>query len=198
MKKFLLAILLAQISGNAMALGSGNIGISCWLVPQECQSAESDGSCTSSICRSCSGISAPSIPTGYTGSVGTIGVRTSCASNGQTFSCKCGADTSSSAYTIKCASGYYGTASYSYSNGHNFSGCTKCPANATCAGGNGSGFVCAQGYYKDGNACSRCPSFGTTAGTGSTTKTQCYLPSGTTFSESVGSGTYTANCPYVN
>lgn len=193
MRKFLLAILLAQISGGAMAL----TGLSCWYTPSSCQFASADSSCTSSICTSCNG-GAPSIPTGYTGNVGIVGVQTSCSPDGQTYSCYCGADTSSSAYTLKCASGYYGTASYSYNYGHNFSGCTKCPANATCAGGNGSTFVCARGYYKNGNICSQCPSSGTTTGVGATLITQCYLPSGTTFSESVGSGTYTANCFYAN
>ena len=46
----------------------------------------------------------------------------------------------SSCTTYRCNSGYYGTARSASS------GCTKCPSNATCAGGNGSTFVCAKGY----------------------------------------------------
>lgn len=93
--------------------------------------------------------------------------------------------------TYSCASGYYGTATSP------FAGCTKCPDNAICAGGNGSGFACAKGYYKNGSTCSQCPPSGTTTGTGATAITDCYLPSGTTFSESTGSGTYTADCKYT-
>lgn len=70
---------------------------------------------------------------------------------GYTYSITCGSacDTSKQ---YKCASGYYGTA-----NTAGTGGCTKCPANATCAGGNGSTFICNSGYYKNGSACTACP-----------------------------------------
>ncbi len=41
----------------------------------------------------------------------------------------------------ECAAGYYGTATSSSA------GCTKCPANATCAGGNDSTYSCNVGYW---------------------------------------------------
>lgn len=97
--------------------------------------------------------------------------------------------------TYTCASGYYGTATSASA------GCTACPDNATCDGGNGSTFKCDVGYYKNGTACTRCPSsggvYGTTAAIGATDITECYLPSGTTFSDTGGSGTYTGNCHYA-
>lgn len=193
MKKFVF-VFLCGLTQGAYGLG----GITCWFSPAQCPSAAEGPGCTSSICSSCGG-GMPTIPTGYTGGVGTVGVQTRCDSS-SVYSCYWGADTSSSLYTLACASGYYGTASYTYNGGHTFSGCTKCPSNATCAGGNGSAFVCAKGYYKSGTACSRCPSsggvYGTTASTGATAITQCYLPSGTEFSDDTGSGTYTGNCYY--
>ena len=51
----------------------------------------------------------------------------------------------------KCGKGYYGTAT------SETSGCTKCPANATCT--NGIIFNCNSGWYENdaGNGCSPCP-----------------------------------------
>ena len=60
---------------------------------------------------------------------------------------------------------------------------------------------CAVGTFKSTTgtgACESCPSSGgiagTTASTGAKAKTECYLPSGTSFSDGTGSGTYTGNC----
>ncbi|MDE6481825.1 MAG: hypothetical protein K2L25_03350 [Alphaproteobacteria bacterium] len=103
--------------------------------------------------------------------------------------------------SYKCNSGYYGTATSA------LSGCTKCPSNATCAGGNNSTFKCNKGYYKNGTSCSLCPFFsipnnmiqtGTTSGTGATAITECYIPSGSEFSDTSGSGSYTGDCYYTN
>lgn len=110
--------------------------------------------------------------------------------------------TSCSACTsYKCNSGYYGTATSA------LSGCTKCPSNATCTGGNNSTFKCNKGYYKNGTSCSPCPFFripnnmiqtGTTSGIGATAITECYIPSGSEFSDTSGSGSYTGDCYYIN
>ena len=95
--------------------------------------------------------------------------------------------------TYACASHCYGTAKSASS------GCAICPANATCNGGKT--FSCNKGYYKDGTSCKQCPSSGGIAGTtknsGATSITECYLPSGTSFSDSYGSGTYTSDCYYT-
>ena len=91
--------------------------------------------------------------------------------------------------TYKCAAGYYGTATSA------LAGCTKCPDNATCSGGNGSTYVCNSGTYKAYGACASCPSPGTSPA-GSTSISSCYIPSGTTGSDGSGTYKYTANCYY--
>lgn len=87
--------------------------------------------------------------------------------------------------TYSCNSGYYGTAvSASF-------GCTACPAFATCAGGNGSTFSCNAGYFKDGAGCASCATAtgnnSATSAAGAAAITDCYLPKGTTGSDSTGS-----------
>lgn len=73
----------------------------------------------------------------------------------------------------------------------------KC-AYATCE------YQCNKGYYGSGQSCTRCPSssssivYGTTAANGATAITECYLPSGTIFSDGTGSGTYAGDCYYTN
>ena len=67
-------------------------------------------------------------------------------------------------------------------------------------------YRCAVGYYGSStngtSGCTKCPTSGgisgTTAAAGSTSITSCYLPSGSNFSETSGSGTYTGNCYYKN
>lgn len=67
-------------------------------------------------------------------------------------------------------------------------------------------YRCAVGYYGSStngtSGCTRCPAsggiYGTTAAAGSTVITSCYIPSGSSFSDSTGSGTYTGNCYYKN
>lgn len=74
--------------------------------------------------------------------------------------------------------------------------CKKTVLKASCE------YQCKQGYYGSGQSCTRCPSsggvYGTTALAGATAITECYLPSGTAFSDSTGSGTYTDKCYYTN
>lgn len=86
-------------------------------------------------------------------------VETTCsATNVLNCTCKSGVT------QYECAAGYYGTATSASSTG-----CTKCPANATCAGGNESTYSCNSGYWattetvKNGmlsvttNVCKACP-----------------------------------------
>ena len=64
-------------------------------------------------------------------------------------------------------------------------------------------YRCAAGYYgtstNGSTGCTKCPSSGGVAGlsaAGSKAITSCYIPSGSSFSDSTGSGTYTGNCYY--
>lgn len=61
-------------------------------------------------------------------------------------------------------------------------------------------FTCIQGYYRDKMECKRCPSsggvYGTTKSSGATSITECYIPSGTEFSDSSGTWEYGQNCHY--
>lgn len=189
MKQLITTAVICAACTNAYGLG-----FQCYFVPSECSMAQADSSCadicTTSVCPR--GQSAK-LPAGYTGSV-TIGVQTQC-NDTNSYSCKCGMSTASK---LSCASGYYGTPQYVYYRGDAFSGCVKCPANtATCSG---TTFTCARGYYKDGNKCTRCPSsdgvYGTTALSGATSITQCYIPSGSQMSDNTGTYTYTSNCYY--
>lgn len=58
-------------------------------------------------------------------------------------------------------------------------------------------YRCIADYYGSNGNCTPCPSSGTSA-TGSTAITSCYIPSGSRFSDSTGSGTYTDKCYYKN
>lgn len=87
-------------------------------------------------------------------------------------------------------------------------------------GGGGTGCVattkeyisCNAGYYLtkslyagEGMICKRCPSYkdgngntayGTTVSNNKSGVTSCYIPSGSTFSDTTGKGKYTGNCYY--
>ncbi|MCM1294380.1 MAG: hypothetical protein NC311_02360 [Muribaculaceae bacterium] len=144
-----------------------------------------------SACDMCSAVST-------TNNAGIVGVQSAgqvkgiFPSGGGLVTCTC----SPGSVTYKCASGYYGTATSARA------GCTVCPSNATCGGGNGSTFSCNAGYYKNGTACTKCSTAtghnSATSAAGVTAITGCYIPSGTTFSDSTGSGKYTSNCYYSN
>lgn len=183
MKKLITVVIIGTVGGH--------IGNS-FAAPNCCGSAPCavysdvtfDSSCTAnSICLQCKNTTTTS-----------NGVTTTTPQNiatyciGSTAYARC--DTGITTY--QCASGYYGTAT------SGSAGCTICPSNATCSGGNNSTFVCNKGYYKNGTSCTACPSSGTTSTTGATAITQCYIPTGTSFSDSTGSGTYTGNCYYSN
>ena len=147
-----------------------------------CSSVTYDSRCEdNTFCTSCNSTTR----TNNYGIVVTTGRRitTTCNNCHVTPSC------SITSTTYKCASGYYGTATSATS------GCTKCPTNATCAGGNGSTYVCNKGTYKTSSGCESCPSPGTSP-SGSTSISSCYIPLGTTGSDGSGTYKYTANCYY--
>lgn len=74
-------------------------------------------------------------------------------------------------------------------------------AHAACTAETKTYTSCKPGYYLENGACLECPSSGGTAGQSAdkndTGITACYIPSGSTFSDTTGSGTYTGNCYYV-
>ncbi len=97
-------------------------------------------------------------------------------------------------YEYKCATGYYGDPTSSTS------GCTVCPANATCNEGSRL-FACNIGYYQNGTSCSPCPSSGGIAGKtksiGATSITECYIPANTSITDSDGQYIYISDCYYT-
>ena len=56
------------------------------------------------------------------------------------------------------------------------------------------------GVLLSGTSCVRCPSsggvYGTTVDQNTDGITSCYLPAGSSFSDNIGSGTYSADCYY--
>ncbi len=63
-------------------------------------------------------------------------------------------------------------------------------------------YRCAAGYYGSSTngttGCTACPNGGTSVAGSNTSITSCYLPTGTKFSDTSGSGEYTENCYYKN
>ncbi len=122
-----------------------------------------------------------------------------------TATCSC-AGTCTRSISLRCVAGYYGSASMSSSGPK---GCTKCPDNATCMGGNGNGYSCNVGYYRSGSDCVRCPTVpnvytdkacthpavGTTRSSGSEVINECILPTGTYY-DPTGEMEFTNNCFY--
>lgn len=199
MKKYLIFLALTMLSGPANALSSGIGGIR----PVECTEnsykvcATGMGTtyynCSVTACKSCTDRKPYFFNNNYGVKVTeTSEYRTNCPSHSNDLAtCEC-----VKKYSYSCTSGYYGTAT------SESAGCTKCPSNATCAGGNLSTFVCAKGYYKNGSACTACPSLngvaGTTTSTGATSITSCYIRSSSSFSDVSGSWRYSDDCYYVN
>ena len=66
---------------------------------------------------------------------------------------------------------------------------------ATCECTKSIEFRCVAGYWGSGSTCSACPAPGTSSA-GTTTMRGCYIPAGTTGSDSTGTYKYTANCYY--
>ena len=79
----------------------------------------------------------------------------------------------------------------------------ECEATAECVGNfcmHGQNYRCVAGAYgnpsaSNKTACAPCPSPGTSAA-GSTSQSDCYIPAGTTGSDSTGTYKYTSNCYY--
>ena len=79
----------------------------------------------------------------------------------------------------------------------------ECEATAECVGDfcvRGQNYRCVAGAYgnpsaSNKTACAPCPSPGTSAA-GSTSQSDCYIPAGTTGSDSTGTYKYTSNCYY--
>lgn len=63
-------------------------------------------------------------------------------------------------------------------------------------------YRCAVGYYGSSSngtsGCAKCPSSGATDSAGTAAITSCYLPAGTTASDTSGAYTFTNNCYYSN
>lgn len=211
-------------TANAIAVINPDLEVLCYKTPADCATA--DSSC-SYICSLC---------TDRTGVANTYGIEktdirlvSASCTDSTYYSCTC----NTTETTYACAAGYYGTATSSSA------GCTACPDNATCAGGNGSTFICNSGYvklnsnptvctkcpdnatciggvmacdagfYLHGDTCEQCPLYvkpgeGGTADylvtgnspQGSTSITDCYITSGTAFSDETGVGTYGGDCYY--
>lgn len=166
----------------------------CYIAPNNCGFAGPDSSCDT-ICNasSCPG-GTITLPAGYTGSIGSRQVQTKCNSS-SSYSCYCGA---AQPTNLKCASGYYGTPSYSYNGTDLFVGCNKCPSNSICSE---TGFTCKAGYYKSLNACISCwdstGNMSATSEAGGTSVNDCYIPSGVNITDTIGIYSFTSKCYYT-
>ena len=213
LKLIAVGALCVPIGSPAWGLNTeGPVGFNCCFWPSQgtCTGGYSPLCTDRSFCSSCSGTGTQINSYGIA-VTGRRSIQMECVSNIVTPTCEVTNVTS-----YECAVGYYGTAT------SQTSGCTRCPANATCSGGNGSTFVCKAGYQKNdaGTGCEKmpplvlscpagqymdtsqllktcrdCPSPGTSA-SGSTGITSCYIPSGYTGSDGTGSYKYAANCYY--
>lgn len=110
-----------------------------------------------------------------------------------TITCSCKSEVTG----YRCATGYYGTATSARA------GCTVCPENATCTGGNDSTFSCNVGYYKNaaGDGCEPCPehveSGAQTSSAGVVDVTGCYVPSSSTWTDEKGTLSFEEDCHYT-
>ncbi|MBQ8367704.1 MAG: hypothetical protein IJX43_01425 [Alphaproteobacteria bacterium] len=180
MKKYIILTGTLLATTNTLAALSDLEQTTCYI--SSCFNQQTADSSCDSICSWCSGnVTAPAgyvyvsaFEGGEPQTIFTRQISTKCGDT--TYSCVCGATGSSLALAgyIQCDTGYYGSALYSYTEryGDNFSGCYRCPSSG--------------GVY------------GTTAGPGAISITECYLPAGTSFSDDIGSGTYSDDCYYSN
>lgn len=175
--------------------------MSCYTQPIECPNP--DSSCND-ICTTCQPRQPGEPPAGYTGRPGAAGIYTECINGTKNHRCGCGIGPSNLG-TLKCDSGFYGTAGVQCnSSSCQYYGCDSCPSSATCAGGNGSTFVCDKDHYKTASACPSCPTLtfgnlgthGKTSASGATSVTQCYIESGIDFNDGTGTFSFVSSCYY--
>ena len=79
---------------------------------------------------------------------------------------------------------------------------TKSYTGYVCTSSSSTEYGCAANYYQSAGSgasmtCTACPQSGKNA-TGTTSITSCCLPSGTSFSDANGTGTYTSQCCYTS
>ncbi|MCM1294626.1 MAG: hypothetical protein NC311_03630 [Muribaculaceae bacterium] len=133
---------------------------------------------------------------------------------------KCPYHTDDTACTTNCCLAKYGsgyaTPSYSAPDANGVITVKQYTETVTCATSStdtnivsclpSTTYTCAAGYYGTptllNKTCNKCatttghPS-ATTADRGATQITECYIPAGTAFSDTTGSGTYSENCNYA-
>ncbi|MBQ8474011.1 MAG: hypothetical protein IJ500_04100 [Alphaproteobacteria bacterium] len=172
-----------------------------------------DSSTATSGCNGSTGVQASYLTSKYCSNYkGVDGYGTRCV----VVACQSGyvvndARTACTSTGYSCGVGYYGTAT-----GANNEGCTACtsaPTGAQYTTENSCAWECSSGYYSNGSTstCTRCPNsstlgwlnseltsytYGTTATSGATAITECYLKPGT-FYDSTGTFELTGNCSYV-
>lgn len=77
--------------------------------------------------------------------------------------------------------------------------CSCASGTATCVAT--TSYRCAAGYYGTSSngtsGCTKCPNSGNSSN-GSTSITSCCMPSGSSFSDTTGTGSFTAQCCYTN
>lgn len=179
MKKILFLTTAIMATGNTFAITLDTAV--CYL--STCTNQQTPDSTCDNICSFCSGTA--TTPDGYvyqpalsTGTYQTSFTRQISLDCGEsTYSCNCGVygvNNLIATGTLVCDTGYYGTPTYTYTEryGDYFAGCYRCPSSG--------------GVY------------GTTAGPGATSVTECFIPSGNTFSDDSGSGEYSGDCYYTN
>jgi len=99
-----------------------------------------------------------------------------------------------------CDDGYYAKVTYGTDNCFSDCDCSGvCPSNSTCT--SATSFTCNKGHFKFGSTCAPCPPTGygvgaTTASTGATSMSECYIPAGTTSSDTTGTFQFTEKCYY--
>ena len=96
-----------------------------------------DATCSDSECEKCKDVTSDIVNNGVTQILKKTFYE-NCPDKDGNYTCRC-----KTTPTYKCVPGFYGTATSAST------GCTKCPDNALCLGGNNSTFDCVSGYIKN-------------------------------------------------